>query len=151
MGKSARTILLVEDSPEDAEAVFRAFQKAGLINPLHHCYDGDDALDYLHRRGPYAGLGQAPRPSIILLDLNMPGTDGREVLAELKQSADLKKIPVVVLTTSSDERDIEKCYEIGASSYVRKPVDLDGFMRAIQMLQGYWLEIAILPKTDEAT
>lgn len=151
MDKLSRTILLIEDSPEDAEAVFRAFRKSGLINPLHHCCDGDDALDYLHRRGRYVGPDKAPRPSIILLDLNMPGTDGREVLADLKQCDDLKKIPVVVLTTSSDERDIDKCYEIGASSYVKKPVDLDGFMRAIQLLKDYWLEIAILPKTDEMT
>lgn len=150
MNETARTILLVEDSPEDAEAVFRAFRKSGLINPLKHCSDGDAALDYLHRRGPCAEPGKAPLPSIILLDLNMPGTDGREVLADLKRSDDLRTIPVVVLTTSSDERDIENCYEIGANSYVRKPVDLEGFMNAIRLLKDYWLEIVILPKTGEA-
>ncbi|WP_363351519.1 response regulator [Methylocystis echinoides] len=149
MDQGAPVILLVEDSPEDTEAVFRAFKKSGLINPLRHCADGDDALDYLHRRGPYAAPGAAPRPNVILLDLNMPGTDGREVLADLKQSEELKQIPVVVLTTSSDERDIEKCYKMGANSYIKKPVDLGSFMQAIQLLKDYWLQIVILPKADD--
>lgn len=149
MDRSDHTILLVEDSPEDTEAVLRAFRKSGLINPIRHCADGDEALDYLHRRGPYAEPDAAPRPSVVLLDLNMPGTDGREVLAEIKQDEALKQIPVVVLTTSSDERDIEKCYEMGANSYIKKPVDLDGFMRAIQLLRDYWLQIVILPKADD--
>lgn len=148
MHNSNNRILLVEDSPEDAEATLRAFKKAGVANPIHHCTDGDDALDYLHQRGLYAEIGSAPRPSIILLDLNMPGTDGREVLAEIKQDERLHKIPVIVLTTSSDERDIEKCYQIGANSYIRKPVDLDGFMAAIQSLKHYWFEIVVLPKED---
>ncbi|HXY57479.1 MAG TPA: response regulator [Methylocystis sp.] len=150
MNQSAHAILLVEDSPEDAEAVLRAFRKSGLINPIHHCADGDEALDYLHRRGRYAQLDAAPRPSVILLDLNMPGTDGREVLAEIKQNEALKQIPVVVLTTSSDERDIEKCYAMGANSFIKKPVDLGGFMRAIQLLKDYWLQIVILPKANDA-
>lgn len=149
MDQSAQAILLVEDSPEDAEVVLRAFRKSGLINPIRHCADGDEALDYLHRRGRYAEPDAAPRPSVVLLDLNMPGTDGREVLAEIKQTEALRQIPVVVLTTSSDERDIEKCYAMGANSYIKKPVDLDGFMRAIQLLKDYWLQIVILPKAND--
>jgi CheY-like chemotaxis protein len=150
MEQADHVILLVEDSPEDTEAVRRAFKKSGLINPLRHCCDGDEALDYLYCRGAYSAPGAAPRPSVILLDLNMPGADGRDVLAEIKQTEDLKQIPVVVLTTSSDERDIEKCYEMGANSYIKKPVDLDGFMRAVQLLKDYWLQIVILPKVDKA-
>lgn len=142
-------ILLVEDSPEDYEATVRALRKAGLANPIHRCEDGDQALDYLHRRGAYAAAGKAPRPGIILLDLNLPGTDGREVLELIKKDPDLKLIPVVVLTTSSDERDVERCYTAGANSYMKKPVDLDGFMSGIQRLKEYWFEIVIVPRSDE--
>lgn len=139
-------ILLVEDSPEDFEATVRALRQAGLANPIYRCEDGDDALDYLHRRGKYADAAKAPRPGLILLDLNLPGTDGREVLEEIKQVDNIKKIPVLVLTTSTDERDIEKCYQMGANSYVKKPVDLDGFMNAIQRLKDYWFGVVILPR-----
>lgn len=140
-------ILLVEDSPEDFEATVRALRKAGLANPIVRCEDGDDALDFLHRRGRYAEAS-APRPGIVLLDLNLPGTDGREVLAEIKGDPALRSIPVVILTTSTDERDVERCYIAGANSYVKKPVDLDGFMRAIQRLKEFWFEIVIVPRTE---
>ena len=151
MRESKQVILLIEDSPEDTEAMRRAFKKSGLANPLRHCSDGDDALDYLFQRGPYAEPGMAPRPGVILLDLNMPGTDGREVLAEIKNDEQLRQIPVVVLTTSSDERDIDKCYQAGANSYICKPVDLEGFMHAVQMLKDYWFEIVVLPRPDKST
>ncbi|WP_182867401.1 response regulator [Rhodopirellula sp. JC639] len=146
---SNQPILIVEDSPEDFEATVRALRSSGLRNSLHRCSDGDEALDYLHRRGDYASAEDAPRPGIILLDLNLPGTDGREVLEEIKQCPDLKKIPVVVLTTSTDERDIEACYEFGANSYIQKPVDLAGFVNAIQRLKDYWFQIVVFPKTDD--
>jgi CheY-like chemotaxis protein len=136
-------ILLVEDSPEDLETTERAFRKSGLKNPILRCCDGDEALDFLFRRGSFA---DAPRPGVILLDLNLPGTDGREVLAEIKASSHLKHIPVIVLTTSSDDRDVRACYQAGASSYIQKPVDLDGFMRAIERLNDYWFEVVILPR-----
>lgn len=139
-------ILLVEDSPEEYEATVRALKKAGLANPLYRCEDGDQALDYLFRRGTYTDPATAPRPGIILLDLNLPGTDGREVLTEIKADEDLRTIPVIVLTTSTDERDIDLCYRQGANSYVKKPVDLEGFLRAIQRLRDYWFEVVILPK-----
>lgn len=138
-------ILLVDDSPEDREATVRAFRKAGLANRILECESGDEALDYLHGRGSHAG---APRPSVVLLDLNMPGTDGREVLAEIKGDPELRDIPVIVLTTSRDERDVEACYRAGANSYVQKPVSLDGFVQAIQRLKQFWFEVVVLPRGD---
>ncbi len=145
MERDHTTILVVEDSPEDYEATERGFRKAGLQNSLVHCTSGDEALDYIYGRGSFAD-SPPPRPGVILLDLNLPGTDGREVLAELKADPELKSIPVIVLTTSSDERDIEACYQAGANSYVRKPVDLPSFLEAIARLKDYWLEVAVLPK-----
>jgi len=142
----SQPILLVEDSPEDFETTERAFRRSGLKNPIFRCADGDEALDYLHHRGRYAEPENAPRPGVILLDLNLPGTDGREVLAEIKNDPQLKQIPVIVLTTSKDERDVEACYRCGANSYVQKPVDVDGFMKAIERLNDYWFEVVILPK-----
>ena len=139
-------ILLVEDSPEDYETTERAFRRSGLKNPIHRCADGDEALDFLFRRGEHA---DAPRPGVVLLDLNLPGTDGREVLAEIKADPELKQIPVIVLTTSSDDRDVAACYKAGANSYIQKPVDLEGFMRAIERLNDYWFEVVILPKVDQ--
>jgi CheY-like chemotaxis protein len=144
----SQPILLVEDSPEDFEATLRAFRKSGLKNSIVRCEDGDQALDYLHRRGKYADPERSPRPGVILLDLNLPGTDGRQVLNEIKNSERLHDIPVVVLTTSADERDISACYRAGANSYIQKPVDIDGFMKAIERLNGYWFEVVILPKGD---
>jgi len=148
MSESRKSILIVEDSPEDFEATRRALLKSGLRNGIYHCVDGDDALDFLYHRGKYTDPSQAPRPGMILLDLNLPGTDGREVLAEIKQDEKLRTIPVIVLTTSKDERDIEACYASGANSYVHKPVDLDGLICAIQRLHDYWFEIALFPKND---
>lgn len=145
---NSQPILLIEDSPEDYEATLRAFQRSGLKNPIVRCEDGDSALDYLFRRGRYTAPESSPRPGVILLDLNLPGTDGRQVLQEIKRVEGLRKIPVVVLTTSSDERDIDACYRAGANSYIQKPVDLEGFFRAIERLNGYWFEVVILPKGD---
>ena len=141
-----QTILIVEDSPEDFEATRRAFEKSGLHNGIKRCADGDEALDYLYRRGSYLESDDAPRPGLILLDLNLPGTDGREVLAEIKTDSNLRTIPVVVLTTSKDQRDINDCYAAGANSYVHKPVDLQGLMDAIQRLHDYWFKIVVFPK-----
>ena len=140
----SQPILLVEDSPEDYETTERAFRRSGLKNPIFRCSDGDDALDFLFRRGSYA---DAPRPGVVLLDLNLPGTDGREVLAQVKGDPRLRTIPVVVLTTSADERDVESCYRAGANSYIQKPVSLESFLRAIQVLKSYWFEIVLLPRS----
>jgi len=141
-------ILLVEDNPEDREATLRALRKSRVANAIHHVADGDEALDFLYQRGPYAERDRAPRPGVILLDLNLPGTDGREVLAKIKKDPRLRTIPVVVLTTSTDDRDIRECYSMGVNSYVHKPVDLPGFMEAIGRLEKYWCEIVILPPSE---
>ena len=110
------------------------------------CATGDEALDFLHRRGRFADPAESPRPAIILLDLNLPGTDGRDVLHEIKRVDELARIPVVVLTTSADHRDVSACYAAGANSYVQKPVDLDAFMDAMRRLLEYWFDVVILPK-----
>ena len=143
---SEHPILLVEDSPEDYQATVRAFKKAGLANPIFRCADGEEALDFLRRRGRYAEPGRAPRPGVILLDLNLPGTDGRDVLLEVKTDEALRAIPVIVLTTSGDERDVADCYQAGANSYVQKPVSLERFFLAVQRLKEYWFEVVILPR-----
>ena len=130
-------ILLVEDSPEDREVTLRVIKKAGLPNPVFCCEDWDKALDFLYHRGPYADPVKSPRPGVILLDLNMPGTDGREVLSVVKKDPNLKAIPIVVLTTSSDDRDIDAFFESGAQSYIVKPVDIEGIVRAVQKLETY--------------
>lgn len=138
-------ILIVEDSREDYETTVRALRQSRLSNPIFHCSDGDEALDFLYQRGCYSDATTAPRSSVILLDLNLPGTDGREVLETIKRDDQLKSIPVIVLTTSNDERDIDSCYQIGANSYVHKPVNLAGFMQAIERLADYWFQVAVLP------
>jgi CheY-like chemotaxis protein len=142
-------ILIVEDNDDDYITTMRAFKKANLSNPVRRCTNGDQALDYLFQRGEFAATGTAPRPGLILLDLNLPGTDGREVLGIIKAAPELQKIPAIVLTTSNAEQDIEQCYAAGANSYVQKPVDFEGFIRAIARLSEYWLEVAILPKNSK--
>jgi CheY-like chemotaxis protein len=135
----SQPILIVEDSPDDFEATKRAFTKANLRNAIHRAESGEDALDYLRN-------GARQRPGLILLDLNMPGLDGRKTLEIIKRNRELKKIPVVILTTSNDERDVQACYELGANTYIQKPVDFDGLISAIRRLKEYWFEIALLPK-----
>lgn len=138
-------ILIVEDSPEDYDTTLRAFKKVGMKNKVIRFEMGDECLDYLYGRGEYEG-NKNVLPGLIMLDLNLPGTDGREVLKIIKSDLKLKKIPVVVLTTSNDIKDIEKCYQLGANSYIQKPVGFEGFINAITKLKEYWFEISILPK-----
>ena len=144
----SQTILIVEDSDDDFFATERAFKKSGLRNPIKRCVTGDQSLDYLYHRGEFAALDTVRSPGIILLDLNLPGTDGREVLHVLKSDPTRRKIPVIVLTTSNAEQDIERCYAEGANSYVQKPVSMAGFVEAISRLREYWFEVAVLPKED---
>lgn len=139
-------ILLVEDNPEYYDTLLRAFRKAQVANPVFHCWDGDEALQFLRRRGEYAAEHAAPRPGVILMDLNLPGTDGREVLRTIKDDPELREIPVVVLTTSLNERDIEDCYSFGANSYVQKPAELPALYRAIQCIKDYWFSLVVLPE-----
>lgn len=135
-------ILIVEDSEDDFDATRRAFSKANLRNPVVRAASGETALSYL-------GNQAQARPGLILLDLNMPGMDGRQTLKFIKQNESLKKIPVVILTTSSDERDVDACYALGANTYIQKPVDFDGLIGAIRRLKEYWFEIAILPMDEQ--
>jgi len=138
-------LLVVEDSDEDFEAFGRMLRKAAIANPIYRCTDGDEALDFLYHTGEYIDFGKAPRPGIILLDLNLPGTDGREVLEKIKQDEILKVIPVVVFTTSSNPKDIEVCYRYGVNGYILKPIDIKQLMRTIQVLIDYWFEAVVLP------
>lgn len=139
-------ILVVEDSDEDYEFVEIAFENADINNPVYRCKDGDSALDFLYQRGNYISDDVAPRPSLILLDLNLPGTDGREVLAEIKSEPSLRSIPVVVLSTSGDEKDVDACYQEGVNGYIQKPVNLDGLFESIHNLKKFWLESSLLPQ-----
>lgn len=147
-GRWNRTLLIVEDSPEDLEATLRALRKTGCEHPIVHCADGDEALDYLYRRGRFGARGTAPRPALVLLDLNLPGTDGREVLTEIKSNEPLRSIPIVIFTTSGDSRDVDACYRAGANGYVQKPVGVDGLVTALQHLEDFWFGVARLPTPE---
>lgn len=139
---TAIDILMVEDNPGDARLTEEALKESKVYNNLHHVRDGVEAMEFLRKEGPY---GEAPTPDIILLDLNLPRKDGRQVLAELKSIPRLKNIPVVVLTTSEAEQDIVKSYELHANCYITKPVDLDKFVEIIHGIENFWLSIVKLP------
>jgi chemotaxis family two-component system response regulator Rcp1 len=136
-------ILLVEDNPGDVRLTKEALKEAKVINHLTVLKDGVEALTFLRREGQYAN---APRPHLILLDLNLPKKDGREVLAEIKDDEKLKRIPVVVLTTSQNEQDVLKTYNLHANCYVTKPVDLEQFITVVKSIEDFWLGIVVLPK-----
>lgn len=142
-------ILLIEDNPDDVEAVQRSFKKAGISHPLHWCTTGQDGLDFLKRRGQYALTEKLLPPALILLDLNMPGIDGRAILDQIKQDKELRRIPVLILTTSTDARDINRCYDLGASTYIQKPVDFAGLVHVARQIRDYWLALALLPKVED--
>jgi two-component system, chemotaxis family, response regulator Rcp1 len=135
-------ILLVEDSPSDILLTRKVLADARIANRVHVVRDGVDALDFLHRRASYE---DAPVPDLILLDLNLPRMDGREVLHEIKADPSLRQIPVIVLTTSRDEFDVLRSYELHANSYVTKPIDLTEFIDVVRSIEGYWLSIVRLP------
>jgi two-component system, chemotaxis family, response regulator Rcp1 len=135
-------ILLVEDNPGDVRLTIEALKDGKVRNRLNVAVDGVEALAFLRREGKYAN---APRPDVILLDLNLPRKDGREVLAEIKEDEELRRIPVVVLTTSSSEQDILRTYSLHANCYITKPVDLDQFIRVVQGIEDFWLSIVKLP------
>lgn len=135
-------VLLVEDDPGDELMTREAFQENKVRNVLHVVRDGEEALDFLNRRGAHAG---APRPGLILLDLNLPRFDGRQVLAEIKADADLCTIPVVVLTTSEAEEDILRSYTLHANAYVTKPVDFDRFIEVVRQIDDFFVTVVKLP------
>jgi CheY-like chemotaxis protein len=136
-------ILLVEDNPADVRLTQEALREGKVRNNLHVARDGVEAVEFLKRRGKYAG---APRPDLVLLDLNLPKKDGREVLAEVKDDAELKTIPIVVLTTSSAEIDILRSYSLHANCYITKPVDLEQFVQVVKSIDDFWLTVVKLPK-----
>jgi CheY-like chemotaxis protein len=140
------TILLADDDEEDLMMTQEALQQSRLGNDLRLAYDGEELMDYLHRRGAYSNGGvEAPRPGVILLDLNMPKKDGREALAEIKSDPDLRRIPVCVLTTSAAEEDVFRSYDLGVNSFITKPVTFAGLVEVLQTWSRYWFEVVELP------
>jgi CheY-like chemotaxis protein len=139
------TILLADDDEEDRAMTISALRERRVANEIRCVSDGEELTDYLFRRGAYADGADAPTPGMILLDLNMPKKDGREVLAEIKADATLRSIPVVVLTTSKAEEDIARTYHLGVNSFITKPVTFEGLVQAMDAFSRYWLEIVELP------
>ncbi len=148
--ESSRTepveILLVEDNVRDARLAVETLKDSKIHNNLYHVKDGVEAIDFLRQRGEYAGV---PVPDLILLDLNLPRKDGREVLEEIKEDDELKLVPVVVLTTSEAERDLVRSYDLHANAYVVKPLDLDRFIEVVQAIEDFWFAIVKLPPKAE--
>jgi CheY-like chemotaxis protein len=152
MAKTARpiTVLYADDDPEDRMLVKEAWQESRLANELHFVEDGEELLDYLHRRRKYAGLADTPLPGMILLDLNMPRMDGREALQHLKADPRLRMIPTVVLTTSKAEEDILRAYDLGVNSFIVKPVTFQSLVDLTLAFGRYWFEIVELPPQEQA-
>ncbi len=136
-------ILMADDDEDDRMLTRQAFERQRLANEFHTVVDGEELLDFLKRRGAFAA---APRPGLILLDLNMPRMDGREALRAIKADPDIRDIPVVVLTTSREEEDILRSYDLGASSYVTKPVGFDSLVKVVASLGNYWFQVVTLPR-----
>jgi CheY-like chemotaxis protein len=143
--RSRITVLVADDDPDDRLLTRDAFQQAGMPVHLDFVEDGNQLLDYLRRRGSYSDAGKNPLPSLILLDLNMPRRDGREVLAEIKSDPGLRHIPIVVLTTSKAEEDVARSYRSGSNSYIVKPVSFTALTQVVRELGRYWLETVDLP------
>ena len=142
---NAITILVADDDADDRLLIKDAFDENDVSNPLAFVNDGEELMDYLHRRGAYERLRNAPLPGIILLDLNMPKKDGRTALKEIKADETLQRIPVVVLTTSKADEDIVRTYGLGVSSFISKPVTFEGLCDVVKTLSHYWFEIVVLP------
>jgi two-component system response regulator len=138
-------ILMAEDDADDRLLVKEALEESRVLNELRFVEDGEELLDYLRRQGRYAADGASPRPGLVLLDLNMPRKDGREALREIKADPDLRRIPIVVMTTSKAEEDIFRSYDSGASSYITKPVTFERLVELMKTLGQYWIEFVELP------
>jgi two-component system response regulator len=136
-----QSILVVDDNEDDYEAVARAFKKVGLTNPVSLCTTGQAAMDFLKPDGPH----KEDMPVLIMLDLNMPGMDGFQVLQRIRENAATRQIPVVIWTTSSNEKDIDACYQLGANAFMQKPAIFDDLVESIRRLRQYWFETALLP------
>ena len=142
------TIVLADDDPDDRQLTRDAFMENRLANSLDCVEDGEELLDYLHRRGKFHNLGNSPLSGLILLDLNMPRKDGREALKELKANPDFRRIPIVVLTTSKAEEDILRSYDLGVNSYITKPVTFKSLVEIVKVLGRYWFEVVELPADE---
>ncbi len=139
------SLLVVEDSNEDFKVLQRLMRRMAVQNPIYRCSSGDEVFEFLHQEGSYQNPDLAPRPCVILLDLNLPGIDGRDVLERLKQDSSFKEIPIVVFTTSSNPKDVEFCYEKGANGYLIKPMDAQELRKTVQAFVDYWLEANVPP------
>ena len=144
-------VLLAEDDPGDQELTRRALQEDVLRTTLYVVSDGEETMDFLLRRGDYDKPAAAPRPDLLLLDLNMPKLDGRQVLQQIRKDEGLRSLPVVVLTTSKQEEDIIRSYELGCNSFITKPVGVEAFMRTVRELGSYWFELVTLPTPREVS
>jgi CheY-like chemotaxis protein len=144
-GADIRPLLVLEDNDEDFATLQRLMRKQGLTNPVFRCITGQQALDFLRHEGRYSDPATAPRPVLILLDLNVPGKDGRAVLQEIKSEEALKHIPVAVISTSANAKDIAFCYRYGANTYLVKPVDLEKLTHSFRVFFEYWLTVSVLP------
>lgn len=144
-GNERGLILVAEDDPDDREFIREAFARVRLANPLFFVEHGIELLEYLRRSGRYADPASSPRPALVLLDLNMPRMGGGEALAQLRADPEFRALPVVVLTTSNDELDVERCYALGANSYVCKPMGFDALVAATRDIGHFWFEVARLP------
>jgi CheY-like chemotaxis protein len=147
---NAITILLADDDPDDRMLAKEAFVESRLRNRLETVEDGEELMDYLQGRGEYSGTNAKPKPDLILLDLNMPRKDGREALREIKSSPDLRRIPIVVLTTSKADEDVIRTYDLGVNSFITKPVTFEALVEVLTALGRYWFEIVELPPEKAA-
>lgn len=147
-GKQSIAILMADDDADDRAMTKEALEESRFANPIYFVEDGEELMDFLYRRGRYAAPDAAPTPGLILLDLNMPRKDGREALAEIKADPKLRRIPIVVLTTSKAEEDIFRSYDLGASSFVLKPVTFEGLVQVARTLGSYWFELVALPPEE---
>ena len=141
----SKTILLVEDNPDDEALTLRALKRNNILNEVIVARDGAEALDYLFARGAHSGRDTSKQPEVILLDLKLPKVDGLEVLQQIRQDERIRRLVVVILTSSNEERDIIAGYDLGANSYIRKPVDFNQFMEAVRQLGLYWLALNVSP------
>lgn len=142
--RSAR-ILVVDDNRMDVELTLSAFKDTGLLHTLHVAYNGQMALDFVQGKGPYADRNRFPLPNLVLLDLKMPGMDGHTVLRHLKETPVVRRIPVVVLSSSQEESDRVSCYDLGANGYIVKPTSYEGFLKAVRILDAYWFGLNVGP------
>jgi two-component system response regulator len=143
--RKLQTIIIAEDDSDDQKLIKEAFEECKILNPLIFAEDGEELMNYLKNQNEHQNLDNSIQPAIVLLDLNMPRKDGREVLYELKQDPDLKKIPIIILTTSHNNEDVVYCYESGASSFITKPVSFTELVEVISVISKYWFQIVKLP------